>query len=727
MTTAALILAGFCCTAGAAVLDMLTQPRRRSWRPAPYLLLAAGCVAVAIAGFRADLGRTGWLDLGHVLGFGHTMLRADPLAGLFLAVTGAVATPVMLVFIGWVRREEAVPHRGLAAAVALTVAAVLIVVLADNAFVFLLGWEGLSVGFYLLSGYRRETSGQARAAMLTFSFSKASGALLLLGFGLLVGATGSFNLSAWTSAGGTAHDVAYALLLVGFAAKVGVVPLQVWMPTGYAAASGPARALMSAVAANAGFYGMWRILQILGTPPTWLAVVLLLVAAFTALLGIAHAAVQRDLQRVIAYSSVENGGLITSGFAIALAGAAGGERQLIALGLLTASLQMIAHALAKSSLFLASSVIEQRTGRRDLDQLRGVGRDLRLAGVVFSVGALTLAGLPLTVGLVSEWYLLESVMQLFRIHALVLQLSLAAAGALIALALGFAGFTFVRLVGLTILGGTQAPRRRPSSRGGVGFGRLASLGLLLPAVGCIGLAVVSPWELRFLTSGLSDVVPASTSAGALATPWVLQPVYAGFSALSPSWLAVELPILAVATLAFALVASRGSLLRVRRVPAWRSATGGVAGDACYSPFAFATPTRHVLGNLLMTRAGVAQLDRESRAAADATSAFHGPEMPLGEDEQAPLASSAVGGRGSAARSQPSIDGTAALEGAEQTRPTYSADVVELVESFFYRPLLSPLRRLVGLAKRLQSGRLDAYIAYMLITVVALIAVVAGLS
>jgi len=702
VTTAGLLLTAFCLLAGAAVADFTLPRGGRAWRSWPYLLVATGTVLVAVAGFRADLGHGGTLDLGTTLGFGPSVLRADPLAGLFLALTGVVATPVALSFPGWARGRDAAPYRGLAAAVALTVAAVLVIVLADNAFVFLFGWEALSAAFFLLAGYRREQRGQAAASMLTFAFSKTSGSLLLVAFLLLAGDSGSFQLADWTSVTGARHDVAFALALAGFAAKVGVAPLQVWMPTGYAAAPGPARALMSAVAANAGFYGMWRTFALLGRPPEWLAVVLVLLAAFTALLGIAQAAVQRDLQRVIAYSSVENGGLIAAGFAIALAGAAGGEGQLVALGMLTASLQMVAHAFAKSSLFLSSALIEQRAGTRDLDKLQGVGADAPLPAAAFAVGAFTLAGLPLTLGFVSEWFLLESVMQLFRLDSLTLQLSLAVAGALIALAVGFAGFTFVRLVGLMILS-----RRRARGAGPSGLGVGAQLGLLVPAVACVGLAAVTPWEIRFLAHGLSPLAPFSQTTGALAQPWVLGPVYPDFSVLSPSWLAVELPALAAATVVFVAVASRGGFVRVRRVPAWRSATGGVAGDARYTSFAFANPTRHVLGNLLLTRKTLTALEQEERAEEDAVSAFTGPDMPLAEQDRA--------------------DQPAALEGAHHMHATYSTDVVEVIETLLYRPLLAPLARLVALFKRLQSGRLDAYISYLLIVVVALLGVVVGLS
>lgn len=689
MTTAALVLAAFCCCAASALVALVTPLRWQRARPWPYLILTVGAALLAVTGFRADLGHGGALDLGTFFGFGNSSLRADPLAGLFLALTGTIAIPITLSFVAWSRRAADVPFRPLPAVVALTLAGIVVVLLADSAYVFLFGWESVSVAFYLLSSYRRDLPGRGRAGMLTFAFSKTSGSLLLVAFLLLAGATGSFRLADWSSASGAVHDAAYALALVAFTAKVGVVPLQVWLPTGYGAAPGPARALMSAVAANIGFYGMWRTLQILGAPPTWIAVVLLLAAAFTALLGIAHAAVQRDLQRVIAYSSVENGGLITAGYAIALAGAATGLQRLIALGLLTSGLQMIAHSFAKSSLFLASGRLEQVTGHRDLDELLGAGHGEPAAATAFTLGALTLAGLPLTLGFVSEWFLLEAIMQLFRLPQLTLQITFAVAGAALALAAGYAGFTFVRLVGMTVLGG----RRRSASTGAPRLGAIGTVALLLPAGGCIGIAAVSPLEIRFLAHGLSSVVPAGTTLGALSSPWVLQPVYADFSALSPSWLAIELPVLAALVLGVATLASHASLFTVRRVPAWRSATGGVTGDARYTPFAFANPTRHVLGNLLLTRTGKIEVEQEA-------SAFAGPDMPAGD-------------------SRPQPD--------PHPHQTYSTDVVELVETLLYRPVIAPLRLVVATAKRLQSGRLDAYISYMLIALVALLAVVVAVS
>ena len=184
----------------------------------------------------------------------------------------------------------------------------------------------------------------------------------------------------------------------------------------------------------------------------------LVLGASSALLGIAHAAVQNRLSRVIAYSSIENTGLIVVGFGVALTGAGIGDRRLVAAGLLAATLQVITHTVAKSLLFTSSAGIEAATGADDLEELRGRARRTPWSGFGLAVGSLTLAGLPPTAGFVSEWFLLESLMQQFRVPGLGYRLVLTLAGAAVALTVGFAGVTFVRLVGLICLGGNDPPR-----------------------------------------------------------------------------------------------------------------------------------------------------------------------------------------------------------------------------------------------------------------------------
>lgn len=634
--------------------------------------LVAGAVAGAVAGGLGVAGRGATLDLGGPLALGGPGgLRVDRLSGLFLLICCAVATPSLLAALGL--RDSARPR--LPATLAVTLGAVVVVVTANHLFVVLLGWEALTLSFYLLVGFDRARPGRARASIAAAGFGKVSGAALLVGGALLAAHTHSLVFGSLAAAPrGPGAPVAYALLLFGFAVKAGLVPVQVWLPPSYAAAPAPARALMAGVAVNVAFYGMWRTLLVLGPPPVWLVVVVLLTAGVTAVLGIAHAAVHPDLTGLIGWSSVENAGVITAGFGVALMGEVQHLEPLVALGLLAATTQVVAHALGKSLLFTSTGLIEQTTGTVTLDRLRGVVRTVPAAGIGLVVGAMTLAGLPLTIGFLSEWLTLEALMQQFRIGSLALRLAAAAAGALVALTVGIAGLTFVRLVGLTALGtppATAAPARTSWP---------ARVAITLLATGCLGLSAAAPLLVRLVAAGLQQLAGDQTSS-ALASPWVLQPVFADFSSLSPSWLWIALPALTLLAFGLTLAASGSRVLRVRRVAPWSSASPGVDRGVGYTSFGFANPMRRVLANVLRTRG---QLD------------------PTGAGTLAPVAT-----RG------------------ERRALTYRVDVVEVVEHYLYRPLEVLLFFVVRAVKRLQSGRLDAYLLYMLIAVVAVLAVAAA--
>jgi len=178
-------------------------------------------------------------------------------------------------------------------------------------------------------------------------------------------------------------------------------------------------------------------------------------------------------------------------------------------------------------------------------------------------------------------------------------------------------------------------------------------------------------------------VPGALTLGALKSPWVLQPVFAKFSILSPSWLWVELPVMLGLVALLALGLSGRRLLRVRRVPAWRSATIGVEGADSYTPFGYANPTRRVLARVLHTRAEVAEV------------------VPAGNET--------------------------AGEGDQVPHLVYDSDVVEVVESWLYHPAARVFGRIVRAAQRLQSGRLDAYLLYMLIALIAVVVTVIALA
>jgi formate hydrogenlyase subunit 3/multisubunit Na+/H+ antiporter MnhD subunit len=766
-----LFAAGLILLAVAAAADLVGGRIARFMGSGPlYLLGAAGSACLAVLGGFALTGRSvslavgGWFGQA-VPGQQTAGLAADRLSGLFLALAFGAAVPVSVAFASWAASPRGddppqtspdhggaarppVPPR-LGASYALALGAVAVIVTARDAFTFLFGWEGLTLAFYLLAGSERHKRGRGAAAQITFAFSKVSGAALLFGLLLLATSSHSIMLASFAHVpGGAVRTSAQVLLLAGFAIKAGVVPFQIWLPRGYSAAPGPARAIMAGVCVNVAFYGMWRTLALLGRVPGWLVGAVLVLGALSALLGIAHAAVQNRLSRVIAYSSIENSGLIVTGFGIALTGAAVGDPRLIAAGLLAATLQMVAHATAKSLLFISVAGIEAAAGSDDLEDLRG--RDLRgreggrgggwgtpWSGFGLAIGSVTLAGLPPTAGFVSEWFLLESLMQQFRVPGLGYRLVLALAGAAVALTAGFAGVTFVRLVGLIVLG--RAPDQRqpavlavalpvppalpappvpsaspapplspaalspaapspaaPSPAGPVraDYGWAGRVAVVVLAVCCLAIAAVTPLEVRVIAAGLSPDIPSALTMGALKSPWVLQPVFAGFSILSPSWLWLEMPVMLLLVVLFTWAVSGRRLLRVRRVPAWRSATIGVEGVDSYTAFGYANPTRRVLAGVLDTRSEVRQIMMEEN----------------GRDD----------GAGAPDRPDPEETGQAAhLE--------YASDVIEVVETYLYRPAFRAFMSVVAVAKRLQSGRLDAYLLYMLIALIAVIAVVTALA
>lgn len=377
------LAAGLAAFVVAALADLIAGARGDRYRALPYLTGAAGAACIAISGAGALAGHQARLPVAGWLGAGTADLTADRLSGLFLVIGFGAAFAISLAFASWAVRPGAVGRRGLGASYALTLGAVAVFLTARDAFTLLLSWELLTIAFYLLAGFERGRPGRPGGALITLAFGKISGAALLLGLLLLAVRSGSLHIASFALVHrGTAREAAQALLIAGFAVKVGLVPFQVWLPRGYAAAPGPARAIMGGVAVNVGFYGLWRTLALLGPPPAWLTGSLLVLAGLTALLGIAHAAVQPRLQRVIAYSSVENSGLILVGYGVALVGAATGDQRLTAVGLLAGTLQIVAHAAAKSLMFTASAVVtagddDGQPGARpddDLDALRGSAR-----------------------------------------------------------------------------------------------------------------------------------------------------------------------------------------------------------------------------------------------------------------------------------------------------------------------------------------------------------------
>lgn len=626
---------------------------------AASLAAALGCAGLVIVGLSAVLGGSqSVLELGAWLGFGADGLRVDPLAGIFLALSGILGAAVSL------SAAELPAGRWQTCLATTLLLCVAVVIVAENAFLFLIAWELMSVCIYLLasSGAGRE---DLLGGYLTSVLAKLGGAALLAAFALLYAHTHSFELSVWehASLGAGTRCVLFALFLVCFATKLGVVPLQGGIPAGYAAAPRLGAAALS-VALCAGFYGLWRFeFEILGPLPAGCGDALLIVGGITALLGIAYALAQDNLRRFLGYSTVEHAGVVLVGLGVALLGQAAHKPLLAAAGLLAATLHVCAHNLSKTLALIGIDRVEQASGRRTLDPLGGLGRRLPLSAGALGLASLTLAAIPPLGGFVSEWFIFEALLQGFRMPTLLARLLCALAAAALALTAGLGLLAFAKYYGFIFLGAAREriDRLREPSR--------LPLGLIGLGVVILFLGTVAPWEIHLLGAGLSPLLHFNAASATISHPLVLGPVFRNFSVLAPTWLSIALP--AYAVLAFIVVrAMRGRSVRaapVRRAPVWVSGSAVDLARVQYRPSAYSNPMRVILRGPL---------------------GFHTRLIP---------------GRG----------GTLTLE----------TTVTNTIERRLYAPATALALAITVRARRLQSGRLSSYLLYMLVAVIIALSLV----
>lgn len=616
---------------------------------AAAIVTAAGCVLLVVVGLSSTLGDfRPVLGLGSWLGFGHSALRADGLGGIFLALTGIAGAASALAY------AELPPGRWLTTLGSVLVLAVAVCIGADNGFLFLLGWEALTVCVYLLASADRQRPGELVNGYLTAGLTKIGGAALLAAFGLLYGATHSFSLIAWTHAtlpAGT-RGILFVLFLIAFGTKVGLLPVQGALPAGYGAAPRLGAASLS-VALCAGFYGLWRfVFAILGPLASWCGDTLLVLGGLTAITGIVYAVTQDDLRRFLGYSTVEHAGIVLLGLGVALLGQSAHNRPLAAAGLLAATLHVCAHNLAKTLALIAVDRVETATGERTIDPLGGLSRSLPTAAAGLGVASLTLAAIPPLGGFVSEWFTFEALLQGFRMPTLLSQLLCALAAAALALTAGIGLLAFVKYYSFIFLGASRGPLRTIKSRA-----PLASLGALGVVILCLG--IVAPWEIQALGSGLAQLLGFDPASTALSHPLVLGPVFQKFSVLAPTWLAIVLPAYSIIAILIVRGTDAGGR-RTRRAPVWVTGSGAELAAVQYRPSAYSNPMRVIL--------------------------------------RGPL--------GYRTRRLPGADGAPGELRLETT-------VVNAIVRFLYRPLTALALAITARVRRSQSGRLSMYLLYML--------------
>lgn len=492
---------------------------------ARFLFPAGGVVAVGL--FAVALQAVFSIPETAVLPFGLPTLpfhlRLDALSAFFLLVISGAAAGVSAFAAGYFRKGEGTPPGLLCLEYHVFLAAMVMVVLADDAYAFMVMWEtmALSSFFLVIANHRIPEIREAGYLYLLIAHIGAIG--LLLCFGVLQANTGDYtfanmraqNLNAfWAS-------VAFGLALFGFGAKAGIVPLHVWLPEAHPAAPSPVSALMSGVMLKTAIYGMLRVsFDLLQVQLWWWGVLLLGLGLATAIYGAVFAAVQVDMKRLLAYSSIENIGLMFAAIGLALLFHAYGMQAMSALALTAALYHVAAHAFFKSLLFLGTGSVLHATHQRSLGKLGGLIRSMPWVAWLTLAGVLASAGLPPLGGFVAEWLLLQSFLFTPGLPNSFLNMLIPAVTALIALVAALAGYTMVKFFGIIFLGQpredtlVQAQDAGPWERAG----------MVWLVLGCIALGLLPNQFIQLIDPVTRQLVAAGLGPQAAASGWLLVPV-----------------------------------------------------------------------------------------------------------------------------------------------------------------------------------------------------------
>lgn len=415
-------------------------------------------------------------------------LRLDALSGFFLVLLGAAAFGVTLYAMGYFRSMEADPLALLAMWYHLFLAGMTLVLLADDAYAFMVAWEVMALASYFLVTTDHKIPDIRRAGFLYLLIAHLGAVALLLCFGVLQGGQGeyTFEQMRFAEQGTFWASMAFLLALFGFGAKAGLVPLHVWLPEAHPAAPSPVSALMSGVMLKTAVYGLLRVsFDLINVQLTWWGTLALTLGLITALYGVIFAAVQSDMKRLLAWSSIENIGVILAAFGLTLIFYTDGKGGLAALTLTALLYHALNHAFFKGLLFVGTGSVLHSTGVRHMGALGGLIRNMPWTAVLTLIGALSIAGLPPLNGFVSEWLLLQAFLLTPGLTQKYLNMVIPVAAASIALAAALAAYVMVKFYGVVFLGQHRAETLKHAHEAGW----RERLGMLWLALGCILLGL----------------------------------------------------------------------------------------------------------------------------------------------------------------------------------------------------------------------------------------------
>lgn len=642
--------------------------RPRSTALVAHLLFPVGALLAAALAVAAILAL---LDAPHavIVPFGlpnlPMHLRLDSLSAFFLFLLGSAGFGISIFACGYFRAGEGSAPGVLCLEYHVFLAAMALVLIADDAYAFLVFWETMALASFFLVISNHRVPAIRDAGLLYLLIAHIGAVAILLCFAVLQANTGDYSFTSmraqslepfWSS-------TAFLLAVIGFGAKAGLVPLHVWLPEAHPAAPSPVSALMSGVMLKTAIYGVLRVsFTLIDQPLWWWGVLLIGLGLMSALYGVIFSAVQTDMKRLLAWSSIENIGLLFAAIGLGLLFTAYDMRGPAALALTAALYHALSHAYFKSLLFLGTGAVLHATGERSLGRLGGLFRHMPWVAWLMLLGALAGSGLPPLSGFVAEWLLLQSFLFTTGLPDLFLDMLIPAVAALIALVAALAGYVMVKLFGVIFLGHAREPTLAQAHDASM----LERCGLAWLALGCALLGLF-PVQLIDLFDGVTrNLVGAGIGAAVHEHGWlVLAPTGTIRASYAP--LVFLLAVFTCTLLTFVAVrlVYHG---RLRRAAAWDCGFPSRApGRNQDTAEGFGQPIREIFAPLLRLR-----------------------------------------------RQLPKADDAA---------PVYRVKVEDHLWHWLYLPMLRFTQVVARVVGRLQHGRIAIYLLYSFVTLLVLLLVV----
>lgn len=492
-----------------AILSLLCHKAIWATRLIGPLSIVLGSIIGLAPIFNAFItGTSCTMDLPWQIPFGALRLTLDPLAAVF-AMSILIISPLAAVYgAGYLKKYEGKKNIGLQWFFfnILTVS-MLIVVLAANAILFILAWEVMSLSSFFLVMFESEHKDVRHAGWIYLVATHIGTAFLLVLFLLLGRLAGSFNFDMinLSNVSTTVIATVFFLAIVGFGAKAGFIPMHVWLPEAHPAAPSHVSAVMSGVMIKTGIYALVRILTFISHPAPWCGWILILIGATSGILGILLALSQHDLKKLLAYSSVENIGIITLGIGTGMLGIAGGNKIVAILGFSGALLHVINHSIFKSLLFLGAGSVLHSTGTHELDQLGGLLKKMPITALTFLVGSIAICGLPPFNGFVSEFLIYvgaltgvtdaSNISTAYNSTGLIVIVSLALIG-------GLALACFTKAFGIIFLGESRNSLVNKPHEADM----FMQIPMIILATLCIVIGVSGPFVIKLISPAVMNII-----------------------------------------------------------------------------------------------------------------------------------------------------------------------------------------------------------------------------